>query len=323
MKSRFGYDILYGTCLGDGNLSPPRGASHKSRLRNIAAADEGFAYLRWKQTWLPFKTAVVTRLQSGTGRFYHHLESASEEMLYFLRPCFYGDRGRRLPWKLLDLLGPLALLTWIGDDGSGTSCPAVMLSVGNRYPRGEAARFLQQWLERLKLPARIKEDMHGPERLYTRLYLPVATMRGLVALCPQEIGPLPGLITRKLTGPGPCPIALRRLSHSLRLPQLSSDTSRLCFTWALAHQDDFGWITAHPASLHAAATPYLSHITPEMVESFLTEWQKAGLMDVTSTREGNWMQLRPSDLDQPAPEPPTRRRRPAPTRVATLRRGAA
>jgi len=253
---------------------------------------------------------VVPRLQSGTGRLYHHLESGCEDIFDSLRPLFYRDRGRRLPWELLDRLGPLALLTWIGDDGSGTSCPAVMLSVGNRYHPGEAARFLQHWLERLKLPARITEDAHGPERLYTRLYLPAATMRALVALCPREIGPLPHVITRKIRAPGPRPLPLRHLSHSPLLARLSSDTSRLCFTWALAHQDDFGWIPAHPASLHAAATPLLPHVTSELVERFLTEWVNAGLVDVTSTRDGNWMQLCAPEFARPGPEQTGPRRRP-------------
>ena len=39
MKTEFGYDILYGTCLGDGNLSRPRGNARKSRLTVVAAKE--------------------------------------------------------------------------------------------------------------------------------------------------------------------------------------------------------------------------------------------------------------------------------------------
>lgn len=59
---------------------------------------------------------------------------------------------------------------------------------------------------------------------------------------------------------------------------LSSDTSRLAFTWLLTFADCEGRVTGEPDLLLASLFPRRQDITPDLLETFIQEWASAGFI---------------------------------------------
>lgn len=59
---------------------------------------------------------------------------------------------------------------------------------------------------------------------------------------------------------------------------LSSDTSRLAFTWLITLADCEGRVTGEPDLLKSALFPRRSDITPEQIRDFITEWMSSGFI---------------------------------------------
>src|SRR5512136_1358203 len=83
-----------------------------------------------------------------------------------------------------------------------------------------------------------------------------------------------------------------QVSVCTHLAELSSDASRLCFTWAIAHQDDFGRLTADPARFRATVVPLLEEITVREIGRYLREWEKAGLVRRYAVEGCRFMEMR-------------------------------
>ena len=60
--------------------------------------------------------------------------------------------------------------------------------------------------------------------------------------------------------------------------QLSSDTSRLAFTWTIPFLDRDGRVHGEPSVLKALVFPRRKDITDEKMEEFIEEWVDAGLV---------------------------------------------
>jgi hypothetical protein len=70
----------------------------------------------------------------------------------------------------------------------------------------------------------------------------------------------------------------RIISTSKKMALLCDDTSRLLFTWMLAHCDVEGRLRGEAALFKAAVCPRLEHITVAMIEVYLQEWHDAGVI---------------------------------------------
>ena len=63
-----------------------------------------------------------------------------------------------------------------------------------------------------------------------------------------------------------------------KLNDLSSDTSRLAFTWLVTHADREGRVHGDPAIVRSLVFPRRSDVLVEDVEAFIREWADAGLI---------------------------------------------
>ena len=70
----------------------------------------------------------------------------------------------------------------------------------------------------------------------------------------------------------------RAISQSKKMANLSTDTSRLLFTWMVPHLDREGRMKGTPSLFWAQVCPRLTHITMDQVGAFLKEWHEAGLV---------------------------------------------
>ncbi len=108
--------LILGSLMGDGNLSPNRRGRFGTRFRMGHGARQ-VAYLDWKATLLgniPYARTVNTK--GAVFADFTPLPELSElhEAVYF------GDGKKHLTWDYLKSLTPLALAVWYMDDGSFT-----------------------------------------------------------------------------------------------------------------------------------------------------------------------------------------------------------
>jgi hypothetical protein len=68
------------------------------------------------------------------------------------------------------------------------------------------------------------------------------------------------------------------ISVDKKINNLSDDTSRLAFTWLIAHADREGRTQGDPAVVRALLFPRRSDITIEQMEGYIREWAAAGLI---------------------------------------------
>jgi len=70
----------------------------------------------------------------------------------------------------------------------------------------------------------------------------------------------------------------KKISLNKVVAGLSDDTSRLLFTWAIAHQDREGRIHGDPDVFRSIVAPRLPHITAQVCEKYIEEWAAAELI---------------------------------------------
>lgn len=70
----------------------------------------------------------------------------------------------------------------------------------------------------------------------------------------------------------------RKISRDKKVDSLSCDTSRLAFTWAIAHLDVEGRIEGDPALLCHTLFPRRTDITADEMAAYIAEWAEAGLV---------------------------------------------
>jgi len=108
--------LILGSLMGDGNLSPNRRGRFGTRFRMGHGARQ-VAYLDWKATLLGnIPHARTVNVKGAVFADFTPLPELSElhEAVYF------GDGKKHLTWDYLKNLTPLALAVWYMDDGSFT-----------------------------------------------------------------------------------------------------------------------------------------------------------------------------------------------------------
>ena len=73
-------------------------------------------------------------------------------------------------------------------------------------------------------------------------------------------------------------ILSKRVSRSDKVAALSSDTSRMLYSWLIPYLDVEGRMESDPRLLKADIAPLLDHITPKVIEKALSEFYTAGLV---------------------------------------------
>ena len=81
--------------------------------------------------------------------------------------------------------------------------------------------------------------------------------------------------------------------------QLSSDSCRLAFTWTIPHLDRDGRIHGDPRVLRAIIFPRREDITDEIMEGFIKEWVKCGLVIWYKANNDKWLQFPKFRQNQP------------------------
>lgn len=81
----------------------------------------------------------------------------------------------------------------------------------------------------------------------------------------------------------------KRISLNKALASLETDTSRLLFTWTIAHLDVEGRVHGDPALLRSIVVPRLDHITTELVEEYIKEWSDKELVLWYEAEGDQWL----------------------------------
>jgi recombination protein RecA len=108
--------LILGSLMGDGNLSPNRLGRSGTRFRMGHGAQQA-AYLDWKVSLLGnIKCSRTTNAKGAVFADFTPLPELAElhDAVYF------GDGKKHLSWDYLKALTPLALAAWYADDGSFT-----------------------------------------------------------------------------------------------------------------------------------------------------------------------------------------------------------
>ena len=70
----------------------------------------------------------------------------------------------------------------------------------------------------------------------------------------------------------------KKISVNEDVCSLNSDSSRLIYTWTIAHLDVDGFIIGRLRSFKALVCPLLEHIAIEDIASYFEEWERQGLI---------------------------------------------
>jgi recombination protein RecA len=109
--------VILGSLMGDGNLSPSSSGGSGTRFRLGHGAKQA-AYLDWKVSLLGnIKCSRTTNAKGAVFADFTPLPELAElhDVVYF------GDGKKHLTWDYLKALTPLALAVWYMDDGSFTA----------------------------------------------------------------------------------------------------------------------------------------------------------------------------------------------------------
>lgn len=82
----------------------------------------------------------------------------------------------------------------------------------------------------------------------------------------------------------------KKIGLSKQVNDLTDDTSRLAFTWAIAHLDRDGRIHGEPDVLKALVFPRRQDVTPEQMEQYVREWGEGGLIVWYEADGERWIQ---------------------------------
>jgi recombination protein RecA len=110
------WQVVLGSLMGDGNLSPNRYDRTGVRFRLGHGAKQA-AYLNWKVSLLG--NVEHSRRVDGRGAVFADF-TPLPELDELRRAVYLGDGKKHLSWDYLKALTPLALAVWFADDGSFT-----------------------------------------------------------------------------------------------------------------------------------------------------------------------------------------------------------
>ena len=110
--SAFQWEVLLGSLMGDGALSPTR-SGHGARLRFGHGAKQE-EYADWKASL--FGNLQVSRSTNERGAVFHDCQPLPE--LAELREAVYIGGKKVLSWEYLKRLTPLSIALWYQDDGT-------------------------------------------------------------------------------------------------------------------------------------------------------------------------------------------------------------
>lgn len=83
----------------------------------------------------------------------------------------------------------------------------------------------------------------------------------------------------------------KKISVNEAVASLTSDSSRLLYTWGIAHLDVDGFITGSPRGFMAVVAPLLDHIKAADIASFFEEWEREGLVVRHESKNGPCLQF--------------------------------
>jgi len=110
------WQVVLGSVMGDGHLSPNRRGRTGVRFRLGHGADQE-AYLDWKTSLLG--NIGHSRTTNAKGAVFADF-SPLPELDELRQVVYFGDGKKHLTWDYLKALGPLALAVWYMDDGCFT-----------------------------------------------------------------------------------------------------------------------------------------------------------------------------------------------------------
>jgi recombination protein RecA len=110
------WQIVLGSLLGDGNLSPNRGDRNGVRFRLGHGAKQR-AYLDWKVSLLG--NIECSRRENAKGAVFADFTPLAE-LGELQRAVYLGGGKKTISWEYLKALTPLALAIWFMDDGTFT-----------------------------------------------------------------------------------------------------------------------------------------------------------------------------------------------------------
>ncbi len=108
--------VVLGSLMGDGNLSPNRSGRSGTRFRLGHGAKQA-AYLDWKVSLLG--NIECSRTVNAKGAVFADF-TPLPELAELHDAVYFGDGKKHLSWEYLKSLTPLALAIWYMDDGSFT-----------------------------------------------------------------------------------------------------------------------------------------------------------------------------------------------------------
>jgi len=91
----------------------------------------------------------------------------------------------------------------------------------------------------------------------------------------------------------------KRISLNKAVNDLSGDTSRLMFTWTIAHLDQYGRIHGDPSVLKSLVFPRRADVTEEDVQTYIREWVERGLVVWYEASGERWLQFPAFKRNQP------------------------
>jgi len=106
--------LILGSLMGDGNLSPNRRGRSGTRFRMGHGAGQA-AYLDWKVSLLG--NISCSRTTNAKGAVFADF-TPLPELAELHDAVYFGDGKKHLSWEYLKALTPLALAVWYADDGS-------------------------------------------------------------------------------------------------------------------------------------------------------------------------------------------------------------
>lgn len=112
-------------------------------------------------------------------------------------------------------------------------------------------------------------------------------------------------------------ILSKRVTRSDKIASLSSDTSRMIYSWLIPYLDVEGRIEADPRLLKADIAPLLDHITPKIISDILDELNSIGLIILYEVEKKKYLQLVKFEENQKN----LRKDREAPSRIPEPKEG--
>ena len=110
------FELILGSLMGDGNLSPNRRGRNGTRFRMGHGAEQS-EYLDWKASLL--ENISCSRTTNAKGAVFADF-APLPELGELYKAVYFGDGKRHLSWEYLKALTPLSLAVWYMDDGCFT-----------------------------------------------------------------------------------------------------------------------------------------------------------------------------------------------------------